>query len=240
MNTLHVGLKKHIDLPSGGYLYIHDEVPRVPRARILDVTKHSFNPLEGIDERKAREIADVLYAIYPQGENTLTVRNGRRDLLQALLGAKRLDKVHGSDEIDGVLADLLVSPVVRNVLCKPTSFSFNPRSVILVPLDRAKLGEFDALVIGLMLMAHYPGQLVIPDFGFYGREVHTGLLREERLIAGVNFLDELPEKLRKRVLLVPNKVASGALYDDAVELAKFEGLRRDTNEYNDFIAERVG
>jgi hypothetical protein len=33
-------------------------------------------------------------------------------------------------------------------------------------------------------MSYYKGQLVIPDFGFYGRDIHSRLIREERLIAG--------------------------------------------------------
>jgi len=31
--------------------------------------------LRNIEHKKEREITDVLYAVYPQGENTLTVRN---------------------------------------------------------------------------------------------------------------------------------------------------------------------
>ena len=49
--------------------------------------KHSFNPLTNIDYKKAREIADILYTVSPQGENTLTVRNGKRALLKMLLEA---------------------------------------------------------------------------------------------------------------------------------------------------------
>jgi hypothetical protein len=50
--------------------------------------------------------------------------------------------------------------------------------VILVKLNRADLGEFDALVLGLFLMAHFKGQVVVPDFGFYGREGQVSLMRE--------------------------------------------------------------
>jgi hypothetical protein len=52
-------------------------------------------PLHNTDYKKARTIADVLYTISPQGENTLTVRNGKRALLKALLKAKRLGQVRG-------------------------------------------------------------------------------------------------------------------------------------------------
>ena len=70
-----------------------------------------------------------------------------------------------------MIADLLVSRF-SGVLCGAQNFRSPPISVILARLNRAELGEFDALVLGLFLMAHCPGHLVIPDFGFYGREVH--------------------------------------------------------------------
>lgn len=93
--------------------------------------------------------------------------------------------------------------MLRRVLCNPTDqFSFNPRSVILARINRAELGDFDALALGLFVMSHYKGQIVVPDFGFYGREGHVSLIREERLIAGINFLGELPPKLRQTALLI--------------------------------------
>jgi hypothetical protein len=131
MNKLYVGLTKAIDLPKGGFLFIDDELPDIPRARIFDPRLDSFNPLKGIDYKKAREIADVLYTVYPQGENTLTVRNGRRALMHALIRAKRLDKVTGDEEVRGLMDDLLASPILDRVLCNPTDFPFNPRSAIL-------------------------------------------------------------------------------------------------------------
>jgi hypothetical protein len=80
--------------PKAG-LFIDDMVPKIPLAKVFDPKKHSFNPLAGIDYKKARAIADVLYTIAPQGENALTVRNGKRALLKALLKAERLDQVRG-------------------------------------------------------------------------------------------------------------------------------------------------
>ena len=96
----------------------------------------------------------MLYTAYPQGENTLTVRNGKRTLLKALLSADRLDKVEGDEEVTGMIGDLLQSPVLTRVLCRPTNFSFSPNSLILARLNRAELGDFDALVLGLFLIAH--------------------------------------------------------------------------------------
>lgn len=243
MNKLFVGFKNTINenLPKRNFLFLHDDIPKLSdslRPQIFDPEKHSFNPLQGLTYKRARELAVVLYTLYPQGENTLTVRNGQRQLLKALLTAKSLDELDGDEEVLALKDDLLASPVLRSVLCRKKN-NTALAGVVLARINRKELGEFDALALGLLLINAYKGQLVIPDLGFYGRDVHAGLVREERLIAGVNFLDELPEKLRKAVLLTRDKEAHEALYDDAVLLAKYEGLRPDPdhrdNEYNLFI-----
>jgi len=255
-NKLYVGLTKTIEPPKGGCLFISDEVPNVPRSRIFDPMEHCFDPLKDLDYRKAREIAEILYTIAPQGENTLTVRNGKRALLKLLLeNPARLDEIEmpvssGRNKADdaaieavSAIQDVLVSPVLRRVLCNPTNFSFNPRSTIFARISRAELGDFDALVLGLFLMAHFKGQLVIPDLGFYGREAHVKYIREGRLIAGVNTLSELPAKLRQSVLLIKDKVASRTTYEDAQTLALYEGHNpdplREDNEYNKFIQRSI-
>jgi hypothetical protein len=238
MNQLYVGLSKQIELPRGGFLFIDDEVRDVPRARVFDPLKHSFNPLKDVDHKKAREIAEVLYAISPQGENTLTVRNGKRALPKALMSASRFDDVEGDEEVKAMIDDLLFTPLLGKVLAT-TNFSFNPRSVIFARLNRAELGDKDALALGVLLMSHYKGQLIVPDLGFYGRDIHVGLLREKRLIGGCNFLAELPDKLRQNFLLVKDKTASGALPEDAETLAKFAGLVKGTIAYGDFVAAAI-
>ncbi len=244
MNKLIVGFNKKVEPPKRG-LFIHDDVPDISRARIFDPTKHSFNPLKDIDYRKARALADLIYTIYPQGENTLKVREGRWSLLPALLAAKRLDDVDGNEEVQGVLGDLLQSPVLKRVLCSNANqFSFNPNSLILARINRAELGDFDALVLGLFLIEQFKGQVVVPDFGFYGRETHVSLIRETRLVAGVNFLGELAPRLRNATLLIKDREASGALFDDAVVLVQLAGLRpdpsHDDNPYNRFIDQAMG
>ena len=90
-NKLYVGFAKDIKLPKAG-LFISDEIPKAKRARMFDPFKHSFNPLKRID-KKAREVAEVPYTVSPLGENTLTVRNGKRAPLKALLTSERLDKL---------------------------------------------------------------------------------------------------------------------------------------------------
>jgi hypothetical protein len=221
---------------------IDDEARDIPRSRVFDPLKHSFNPLKGIDCERARELAELFYTISPQGDNTLTVRNGKRALLKALLKADLLDRVKaakGDEEVKALIDDILISLVLHRVLCNPTNFSFNPKSAIVARISRKELGDFDALVLGLLLMSHVQGQIVIPDLGFYGRDFHSRLLREERLIAGVNFLDELPDRLRKNVLLIEDKEPSGTTVDDAEELARYERLPRGTYGLIDFVAKAI-
>jgi hypothetical protein len=88
-------------------------------------------------------------------------------------------------------------------------------------------------------MAQFKEQLVVPDFGFYGRDVHAGLVREGRLIAGVNTLAELTPRLRQAVLLIEDKVAAGATADDAETLAQYAGLLPRTNGFSSFVEDAM-
>jgi hypothetical protein len=247
-NKLYVGFTKTVKVPEmrlSGYslrrrgLLIDDEVRQIPRAKIFDPLKHSFNPVAHLGYKEAREIADVLYTVSPQGENTLTVRNGKRALLRALLDANRLDRVRGDEEVTAMIEDILMSPVLKRVFCGKPNFTLTPRSMIVARINRAELGDFDALVLGLLLMAHYKGQVIIPDFGFYGREAHVSLIRENRLIAGVNTLAELPVKLRQAALLIKDKEAAGATAEDAETLAIYARHAPGTVGFRDFVSEAM-
>lgn len=119
------------------------------------------------------------------------------------------------------------------------NFTFNPNSVNMARINRAELGDFDALVLGLFLIAHFKGQIVVTDFGFYGREAHAGLVREQRLIAGVNTLQELPPRLRQTVLLIEEKTAAGATADDAETLAQYARLLPRANGFSSFVQDAM-
>lgn len=66
------------------------------------------------------------------------------------------------------------------------------------------------------------------------------LIREERLIAGVNFLGELPTKLRQVALLIDDKQASGATMQDAETLAAYAGYVPGTVWFTDYVQSTVG
>lgn len=240
-NLLVVGLGEKPELLNAkrGFLLITDDVPDI-RADVFDPTKHSFNPLSGINERAAVEFAETVYGT--EGKETLTVRNGKRALAQLLMGAKRLDRLRpGKSDADKEAAaavdDILFLPSVRRVLCRPQNFSFRNRPIV-ARLNRAELGDKAAYVLGNLLIAEFGGQIIIPDFAFYARPSHSALIREGRLMAGVNTLSELEPKMRN-LLLLQEKIGTGCTYDDAVVLAQYRGLRpdptREKNDYNKFI-----
>jgi hypothetical protein len=189
MNKLYVGLTRNVELRKGGLLLIN-EVGDVREWR-FDPLKHSFDPLKGIDYRKAVALVDAVMAVMPGGENTLTKEDAEYILLEALLSKPRSlerliekSKDPAREKARRMIDRLFFSPLIRRVLCGKTNFTFNPNLVNMARINRAELGDFDSRVLGLLLMSHFKGQLVVPDLGFYGRASHVSLVREYRLIGG--------------------------------------------------------
>lgn len=241
MNKLFVGFKSEVELPPGGFLFISDEVPEIYRSVIFDPLKDCFNPLKDITHKRARELANVLCDIYPFGNTTLTMGRIRRKLPRAFLESKRMDNIKADEEVSELIDDVLFSPVVRNMLCNPgNQFSFKKGAKVLARVNRAELGEFDAFVIGAFLIGNYPGTVVVTDTGFYGRDGHAALVRENRFIAHVNSLSDVPKELRKSLLSIKDKTARGCLFEDAELLAKYAGYMHGTNAFNDFVSDAMG
>lgn len=250
MNRLVVGTDKAPlleHLPST-FLFIDDEIdlpiPKRRRVTRFDVTKHSLNFLKNITYERACDFVSIINAVFPEGENTLTKRYSTISLLEWLLDRpKSLHHFPEADKDDVGLKDaglkikrLLMSPVLERVLTNPTNFPLT--GIVLARLNRAELGDFDCFVLGNLLMSAYKGHAVVPDFGFYGAKHHVSLLRQNRLWAGVSYLDESP--LRSQLLLIEDKIGSKCLAKDAQTLAEYVGLIPHTNQYNDFIEESVG
>lgn len=202
-----------------------------PKAKLFDIHQHSFNPLRNINYKRARDFAAAIYTASPQGENTLTVRNGKRALASLLLETKRLDKLPrnerdpGTLEANNTIDDLLLSPVLRRVLCDPPNFSWKTQRGnfwnVVVKLDRSELGDFDAFVLASLLVGHFQGHIIVPDFGFYGRDFHSSLIRQNRLTAGVQFLSELSPFLQQLVLSIKDKTIYRTTREDAERLVFF-------------------
>lgn len=248
MNYLLLGTADHTErllaLTRPGFLLIDDGpiadafLDAFPHAKLFDISQHSFNPLRGMDYKRARDFSQILYTASPEGRDTLTVRNGKRALARLVLAqSTRLDRIRSDDEKDAdalaAIDDVLFSPVMREVLCNPTNFSF--KGSVVARITRAELGDFDAFVLACLLIGQHKGQIIIPDFGFYGRPLHTSLIRQNRLTAGVNFLSELEPKLRQNVLLIKDKTGSGCTYEDAETLASYSSLVPGTTAHTEYV-----
>ncbi len=224
-------------------------LPKRRKVTRLDLAAHSFNPLKGMTYQKARQFITILDAVFPEGANTLTKKNANFVLLKALLKDKKRtaylsDLLPVPDKKDTGAVDayqkietILLSPVLEHVLNRPTNLTFS--GIILARLDRAALGDFDCFVLGNLLISEYRGTVVIPDFGFYAIPSHIQLVRQRRLIAGVNYLAELAPPLRN-LLLMGETIPARTTFEDAETLADYAGIPKHINRYADFIEECMG
>jgi hypothetical protein len=117
---------------------IEDELRDVQgwrRPRVSDPLKHSFDPLKGIDYRKAVALVDAVMAVMPGGESTLTKEDAEYILLEALLSkARSLERLiekskdPAREKARGMIGRLLLSPVIkRGCAARPTSRSIRTR-----------------------------------------------------------------------------------------------------------------
>lgn len=213
------------------------------RTVFFDPKRHRFNPLKDMDYRRAQEFLHVLDATFPEGENTLTKGNSNHILLKALLAEpKRLSQLtHDSKDpyerdAHRKIERILLSPVLEPVLNRASNMSF--KGSIIARLDRAELGDFDAFVLGNLLMSLFDGPVIVPDFGFYASPFHVRLIRQNRLIAGIRAFDEVP-KLKNHLLQIEEKIGVRCTPDDARLLALYDRMPFGTIGYGDYIAERI-
>lgn len=235
MNKLVIGFaEKDLSNVAGGFLLIDDKELDLP---LFDVHQHSFNPVKGMSVQAARDFATALYG----QKDLMTYRDGKRALVKMLLAGKRLDKLpavnhKGYEDARDTIDDVLMSDVVRRVLCNPTNFSFKPNKKIYARINRAELGDQDALILAHLLIGQFQGQIIVPDFGFYGRDFHTSLILQNRLIAGVNTLTELSDTLRQTLLgHIKDIHGHQATYEDALTIARYKGYDPQTVRHTEFI-----
>lgn len=253
MNKLFVGLDKEpiLEQLPDRFLFIADRAlvqqllthpfPANHDVVQFDVARHSFNPLRHITHRRAREISSLFYSRDPGGESTLTVRNGRRALARLLLASDCLDRMHGDTKDPAIVEalatveDILFTPAVRQVLCRPDNFSM--KGTVIAALDPAELGDEDCYILGNLLMSIYPHTVIVPDFGMYATGFHRALIRQNRLWAGVTALSQLPPELLHPILLIENKAGTRCTSDDAETLALYAGKARGTDGFSTYVGQ---
>ena len=250
MNTLILGSAKGpiLDHLPDTFLLIDDgpiidalQLPERKAVTVFDPAHHAFNPLKDMTYLRARAFVDLINAAFPEGESTLTRRISSFHILTALLsGAQSLDSLirDTKDTRDAYqkIQTLLLSPVLAKVITRPTNLSF--KGTILARLNRAELGDFDCFFLANLLIQQYPGPVVIPDFGFYACPFHVDLIRQDRLVAGINAFDEVP-RFRNELIQFEKKVGSRTTPEDAAILANYRGLTPHTIAYNDFIQQQI-
>lgn len=211
---------------------------RFKKAKLFDWNTHGLNPLPA-DYRRARDLASIFYG--SEGRDTLTVRNGKRALTRKLVSGRRLEKIpfnNGDDEKEArsLIEDMLQSPVLKKAFSKQPPRGLRSGASVVARINRAELGDFDAFILGSLLASMYLGQVIISDFGFYARDFHAALIRQDRLAIGLNCLAELDRKMQQMVLLMPEKIGRKCTYEDAETLARYSGLIPDTNAFSEFVA----
>lgn len=237
MNHLIVGTGDTTELLLGltkpGFLLIDDGpiaaafLSRFPRAKQFDPHLHTFNPLKGIDYDKASDFIALLQTVMPGGAATLTKEDAEVVLYEALLDNPKdlpslipLSDDPAARKAHRMIKRLLFSPILKNVLCNPTNFSF--KGSVIATIDRSQIRDFDALVLASFLVGQFKGQVIIPDFGFYGHDLYLSLIRQNRLTCAVSFIEQLPKKLQQGVLSIETKHLAGRVTaEDAQRLLPY-------------------
>jgi hypothetical protein len=119
------------------------------------------------------------------------------------------------------LGTLLMSPMIRNIVGQTRTTFSNRTNVIIANLDRARLGDITARLLGGLLITRSTGHVVVNDYGFFSAPLP---LPQDRFTVVVNFLDELPPRLRNDVLGIDQKFVFKTHKKDADELSFHVGL----------------
>lgn len=216
------------------FLLIGSEHFASRRGTHLDLSRHSLNPLKGMNYKKAVEFIEILNAAYPAGDATLTKETAHFQILKALMSKpQRLSSlVPDTTETRSAyqkIERLLLSPILYPFLTAPTNI---PLKGVLYA-DLSNIPYFDAFIIANLLISNYQGHIIVPDYARYACPFHP----LERMSVGVNFLDEV--SFRNKLLLVKDKIGSQCVPEDAKVLAEFSGVIPGTNAFTDFIHNAV-
>ena len=116
---------------------------------------------------------------------------------------------------------LLMSPVIRNIVGQPKSTTHGA-DIIIANLDRAKIGDLTAKLLGGLLIAHSSGEVYVNDFPFFAFDHFP--FAQDRFTVSLRFLDEVDRRLQQDLLAIDDKVVLKTNPDDAKRLAFYLGM----------------
>jgi len=209
----------------------------------LDFSKNRLDLLKDITYERASLYADAFEASFPGGPTTLQKQESGIVFLESLVSEpKSLDTLirkpkktdsNGHHAAYGKMQRIFLSPVLSSFLSGPTNFSLS--GVVLARLD-TRLTRFDRILLANILASAYPHQVIITDLGQYACDIHRTLLRENRLIAGVNSLAEVP--FQDELFSIEHKIGAKTTAKDAETLADYCcEFPRGTNGYAEYVNE---
>lgn len=140
---------------------------------------------------------------------------------QVINGWDQRQRLAALAPLQNKLGTLLMSPMIRNIVGQAHTTFSNKTNVIIANLDRAKLGDTTARLLGGLLITRSTGHVVVNDYGFFSAPLP---LPQDRFTVAMNFLDELPQKLRGDVLGIEQKFVFKTHKKDADELSFYVGL----------------
>lgn len=135
-------------------------------------------------------------------------------------GWQDADRQSATLDIQTKFAELLGSPLLRNIVGQPHStFSLTGGHIVLANLDRARLGDRAAFLLGSLLTSRATGPIYIADAAFFASDHLASLLPQDRFTLACRFLEELPETFQQAVLAIPDKTIFKTNRADAERLA---------------------
>jgi len=165
---------------------------------------------------KAYRAACVANCVDPVVQENWRVINGWDKKQEQSAMAPLLNKV----------GTLLMSPIIRNIVGQEHStFSLTRGKIVIANLDRARLGDLTARLLGGLLIARSAGQVYINDVGFFTSDFLASLLAQNRFSLSLNFLAETSRSptLTQALLSIEDKVVLKTNLKDAEELAFYVG-----------------
>lgn len=120
---------------------------------------------------------------------------------------------------------LLMSPMIRNIVGQKESTLVGAK-IIIANLDRAKIGDLTAKLLGGLLIARSSGTVYLPDLSFFATDYLASLLPQSRFTVALDFLGQVRRvpALHDALLSIEEKVVLKTNRNDAETLAHYFGL----------------